>query len=149
MSKILPLEKDVNLDKRYINESETITEPALTAVINGGGGAQSSFPIIDLTHANFGKIEDAYVNDPDSRIGKDKFAQYLGITVDELDLLFTADFCAIKYTYRDGAVIDYLKSSAYLNTLVGKKFFDAFTFYMDSAGPYYGTKIMQQESESH
>lgn len=38
MSRILPLEKDVNLDKRYINETDTITEPALTAVIDGGGG---------------------------------------------------------------------------------------------------------------
>ena len=38
MSRILPLEKDVNLDKRYINESETITENALENVINGGGG---------------------------------------------------------------------------------------------------------------
>lgn len=148
MSRILPLEKDVNLDKRYINETDTITEHALAAVINGGGGGQSLFPIIDLTHANFGKITDVYVNDPDSRIGKDEFALYLGITVDELDLLFTADFSAVKVLEdRDIVVIQYLRTSAYLNTLVGKKFFDAFTFYMDSAGPYYGTKIMQQESE--
>lgn len=56
MSRILPLEKDVNLDKRYINETDTITEPALAAVINGGGGGGSGSDIkifpkaIDFDH---------------------------------------------------------------------------------------------------
>lgn len=42
MSRILPLEKDVNLDKRFINETNTITESALESLISGGGSGGGS-----------------------------------------------------------------------------------------------------------
>jgi len=85
MSRILPLEKDVNLDKRYINESETITEPALENVINGGGGSDIKiFPkALDLNH----HIE--YVS-------LAEFAAEWGLTGEEMYDLTFGDWDAIR-----------------------------------------------------
>ena len=85
MSRILPLEKDVNLDKRYINETETITENALESVINaGGGGGGSSYSYVECTSLNW-PLD--FTTDGETAPSKTEACEALGIDEDELDAI--------------------------------------------------------------
>jgi len=88
MSRILPLEKDVNLDKRYINENETITESALKNVINGGGGGNASLMVVS-------SLEE-YPTFDERIVGKDNICQKLGITSQDFDDIADGKILAIR-----------------------------------------------------
>ena len=86
MSRILPLEKDVNLDKRYINETETITENALENVINaGGGGADSPF-IVFRSEINLRGLSSS------GTLTKAGLAEYLHMTEKDVDDLYAGKY---------------------------------------------------------
>jgi hypothetical protein len=100
MSKILPLEKDVNLDKRYINETDVITEDALASVISGGGsggGAQ----IIEST-VDWWSIPVAGT----SELTKQECCELTGISEPDLDSIFSSDrIVSLKEVYEGSSTI--------------------------------------------
>ena len=88
MSKILLLEKDINLDKRYINETDIISEASLETVITEGGGGGSP------THIRSSKVwydlpsMDSEDREYDSIEGA---AAAAGVTVEEFQQLLSGN----------------------------------------------------------
>lgn len=98
MSRILPLEKDVNLDKRYINESETITENALENVIKGGGGEGEGQIIVST--GDWFNIGHEGANE----LTREECIELVGMNEDDFDRLFSDEdyFPDIKAIFEVG-----------------------------------------------
>jgi len=86
MSRILPIKK--SLDDRYINETDVITEQALSQVIEGQGGTGGG--LIDVNGNIVGFGEAGYELNKYFHT-KEEAAAFVGITTDMLDQIIRGD----------------------------------------------------------
>lgn len=110
MTKILPLDKHVVLDKRYINTTDKITEDALEKVIDnqsGGGDTQGSVGGVIVWRGVNGETPVGEL-DTDYCATIEECAEKSGFTVEELQAIFDGRVSCIVDIHDWGLASKYL-----------------------------------------